>query len=127
MKDITKKYSNGEVTIVWKPAMCIHSAICFNGLGDVFHPQELPWITPEKSTTDKIINQIKKCPSGALSYYLNRDAGNEEVKSGGRDDCRNDTQRPIDGVWKCSYQRFKRQSHQEKQRHCVLSVWRLVQ
>jgi uncharacterized Fe-S cluster protein YjdI len=80
MKDITKKYTNGEVTIVWKPAMCIHSAICFNGLGDVFHPQELPWITPEKSTTDKIINQIKKCPSSALSYYLNRDAGNEEVK-----------------------------------------------
>jgi uncharacterized Fe-S cluster protein YjdI len=80
MKDITKKYTNGEVTIVWKPAMCIHSAICFNGLGDVFHPQELPWITPEKSTTDKIINQIKKCPSGALSYYLNIDADNEEVK-----------------------------------------------
>jgi len=80
MKDITKKYTNGEVTIVWKPSMCIHSAICFNGLGDVFHPQELPWITPEKSTTDKIINQIKKCPSGALSYYLNRDAGSEEVK-----------------------------------------------
>jgi uncharacterized Fe-S cluster protein YjdI len=80
MKDITKKYTNGEVTIVWKPSMCIHSAICFNGLGDVFHPQELPWITPEISTTDKIINQIKKCPSGALSYYLNRDAGSEEVK-----------------------------------------------
>jgi uncharacterized Fe-S cluster protein YjdI len=80
MKDITKKYTNGEVTIVWKPSMCIHSAICFNGLGDVFHPQELPWITPEKSTTDKIINQIKKCPSGALSYYLNIDADNEEVK-----------------------------------------------
>jgi uncharacterized Fe-S cluster protein YjdI len=80
MKDITKKYTNGEVTIVWKPAMCIHSAICFNGLGDVFHPQELPWITPEKSTTDKIIEQVKKCPSGALSYYLNRDAANEEVK-----------------------------------------------
>lgn len=80
MKDITKTYTNGEVTIVWKPSMCIHSAICFNGLGDVFHPKELPWITPEKSTTDKIIEQVKKCPSGALSYYLNRDGGNEEVK-----------------------------------------------
>jgi uncharacterized Fe-S cluster protein YjdI len=74
MKDITKKYSNGEVTIVWKPSLCIHSAICFNGLEEVFHPRELPWITPEKSTTDKIIDQIKKCPSGALSYYLNRDS-----------------------------------------------------
>jgi uncharacterized Fe-S cluster protein YjdI len=80
MKDITKKYTNGEVTIVWKPSMCIHSAICFNGLGDVFHPKELPWITPEKSATDKIIDQVKKCPSAALSYYLNRDEGIEEVK-----------------------------------------------
>ncbi len=79
MKDITKKYSNGEVTIVWKPDLCIHSAICFNGLGDVFHPKELPWITPEKSSTNKIIEQVKKCPSGALSYYLNRDGNNKEV------------------------------------------------
>lgn len=79
MKDITKKYSNGEVTVVWKPAECIHSGICFRGLGEVFDPRKRPWITPEKSTTEKIIEQVKKCPSGALSYYLNRDA-EEDVK-----------------------------------------------
>ncbi|MFZ6011794.1 MAG: (4Fe-4S)-binding protein [Bacteroidota bacterium] len=79
MKDITKKYSNGEVTIVWKPSLCIHSGICFRGLGEVFDPRKRPWITPEKSTTEKIIDQVKKCPSGALSYYLNRDAENDEV------------------------------------------------
>ncbi len=73
MKDLTKKYSNGEVTIVWKPAMCIHSAICFKGLREVFHPQVLPWITPEKSTTEKIVAQVEKCPSGALSYIMNPD------------------------------------------------------
>jgi len=80
MKDITKKYSNGEVTIVWKPNECIHSAICFKGLGDVFNPQERPWIKPEGATTEKIIEQVKKCPSGALSYFLNRDAEAGEVK-----------------------------------------------
>lgn len=73
MKDITKKYTNGEVTIVWKPNQCIHSGLCFKGLGEVFDPRKRPWITPETSTTDKIIEQVKKCPSGALSYYLNRD------------------------------------------------------
>ena len=77
MKDITKKYTNGEVTIVWKPNMCIHSAICFNGLGNVFDPQKRPWITPEGGTTEKIIDQVKKCPSGALSYYMNSEAGDE--------------------------------------------------
>ena len=79
MDDITKKYSNGEVTIVWKPKECIHSGICFRGLNDVFDPRKRPWITPEHSTTEKIIAQIKKCPSGALSYYLNRDT-DEAVK-----------------------------------------------
>lgn len=77
MKDITKKYTNGEVTIVWKPDLCIHSALCFKGLGEVFHPQQLPWITPEKSSSEKIIDQIKKCPSAALSYFMNDQQGDE--------------------------------------------------
>jgi uncharacterized Fe-S cluster protein YjdI len=71
MKNITKKYTNGEVTIVWRPNQCMHSRLCFTGLGEVFDPQQRPWITPEGSSTEKIIDQVKKCPSGALSYHLN--------------------------------------------------------
>lgn len=78
--DITKKYSNGEVTVVWKPSECIHSGICFRGLGEVFDPRKRPWVTPEKSTTDKIVAQVKKCPSGALSYYMNSEADATSVK-----------------------------------------------
>ncbi|MEK6783805.1 MAG: (4Fe-4S)-binding protein [Bacteroidota bacterium] len=80
MKDITKKYTNGEVTIGWRPNMCIHSAICFKGLGEVFDPQKRPWITPEGANTERIIDQVKKCPSGALSYYMNSDAGDGKLK-----------------------------------------------
>jgi uncharacterized Fe-S cluster protein YjdI len=75
MKDITKKYTNGEVTIVWKPTICIHSAICFKGLDKVFDPQKKPWITPEGASTEMIIGQVKKCPSGALNFYLNNEKG----------------------------------------------------
>ena len=32
MKDIVKRYTNGEVTVVWKPELCIHSAVCVGGL-----------------------------------------------------------------------------------------------
>ena len=67
------KYSNGEVTIVWRPELCIHSGRCVRGLPEVFKPKEKPWITPEGSTTEKIIAQIKRCPSGALSYFMNND------------------------------------------------------
>ena len=79
-RDITKKYSNGEVTVVWKPSLCIHSKLCFTELKEVFDPFVQPWIKPEGAETSRIIAQVKRCPSGALSYYLNRDAGDEPVE-----------------------------------------------
>ena len=71
IREVIKEYSNGECTIVWKNKLCIHSGRCFTGLPHVFHPLEHPWITPERSETAKIIEQVNKCPSGALSYYMN--------------------------------------------------------
>lgn len=74
MSEVTKKYTNGEITIVWKPGMCIHSTKCWKGeegLAAVFNPRERPWIKPEGAGSSAIIEQIKKCPSGALSYYHN--------------------------------------------------------
>jgi len=67
MKFITKKYNNGDVTIIWKPDLCAHSSICFRGLPEVFDPRKRPWITPEGVSSEKIIEQVKRCPSGALS------------------------------------------------------------
>ena len=69
--NIVKKYSNGEVAIIWKPALCIHSAICWKqpeGLPSVFNPAERPWIKPEAADTETLIKHVKKCPSGALSF-----------------------------------------------------------
>jgi uncharacterized Fe-S cluster protein YjdI len=74
MEDTIKKYTNGEITIVWKPALCTHSTNCWKGeqgLPDVFNPQEKPWIKPEGAATERIIQQIDRCPSKALSYYYN--------------------------------------------------------
>lgn len=70
-KSITKHYSNGEVTIVWKPQQCIHSAICAKGLPNVFMPKERPWINPDAATTQQLVEQVAQCPSGALSSFMN--------------------------------------------------------
>ncbi len=70
---VTKKYSNGEVTVVWKPARCIHSTKCFKGLPEVFDPTKRPWINAEGSDTEHIILQVNQCPSAALSYFKNSD------------------------------------------------------
>ncbi len=67
----TKEYTNGEVTVVWKPNLCIHSAICWNGLGAVFNPRKRPWINMAAAASDAIIAQVDECPSGALSYFRN--------------------------------------------------------
>ena len=68
MKEITKRYSNGEVTVIWQPHKCIHSMLCFKGLPQVFDPNKRPWVTTEGASTQKIIEQVDQCPSGALSY-----------------------------------------------------------
>ena len=68
---LKKTYTNGEVTIVWKPNLCTHSAMCVNGLPEVFNTQQKPWINAQGANTQQIIDQVKKCPSGALTYYLN--------------------------------------------------------
>jgi uncharacterized Fe-S cluster protein YjdI len=75
-KDITKKYSNGEVTVVWKPGMCIHSTVCWKqatGLPQVFNPREKPWIKIEGASSARIVEQVEKCPSGALSFFFNEE------------------------------------------------------
>lgn len=64
-------YSNKDITITWKPGSCIHSKLCWQGLIEVFNPRERPWIKMDGASTEQIIEQVKKCPSGALSYKLN--------------------------------------------------------
>ena len=67
----TLHYSNREVTVIWKPALCIHSGICAKGLPGVFDPRRKPWIDVQQADTNAIIEQVKKCPSGALSFAMN--------------------------------------------------------
>ncbi|MBP9096389.1 MAG: (4Fe-4S)-binding protein, partial [Ignavibacteria bacterium] len=78
MSKFDKTYTNGEVTVFWKPDLCIHSTKCFHSLPQVFNPKIRPWIQLEKSSTDKIIETVKNCPSGALSFKYNSESSNEQ-------------------------------------------------
>lgn len=78
MKEIQKEYTNGELTIVWKPKSCIHAGECVKALPNVYKPKEKPWITIENATTQELKDQIAKCPTGALSYYMNSEENKEE-------------------------------------------------
>ena len=70
-KSIVKKYKKDELTILWEPKKCIHSAVCVKELPGVYDPKAKPWIKPENASVDQLKVQIDKCPSGALSYIKN--------------------------------------------------------
>ena len=64
----TVEYQSGDVTVIWKPALCMHSEKCWRGLPEVFKPGEKPWIQPEDTDEKSLMQQVDQCPSGALSY-----------------------------------------------------------
>lgn len=78
MPENRKYYRSKEFTISFEPKKCIHAAECAHGLPGVFNPEEKPWINPEGAEYEKIIEVIKRCPSGALKYERHDNQGNEE-------------------------------------------------
>lgn len=65
-KQIT--YENEDIKIVWKPSLCTHSGVCVKTLPQVYNPKEKPWVKIENASTEELKDQLKKCPSGALSF-----------------------------------------------------------
>ncbi len=75
--DKIKKYTNDEITVIWQADLCIHCGKCAKGLSEVFKPQERPWVDMTGATTEQIVEQVEKCPSGALSLEYNEEEKDE--------------------------------------------------
>ncbi len=65
------EFSNKDITVSFEPNICVQSGKCAKELSDVFSFSIIPWINLENADTEKVINQIKKCPSGALKFKIN--------------------------------------------------------
>lgn len=68
MKKRKIEYKNEDIAVIWEPSLCIHDKSCWKELGSVFQPLKRPWVKMDEASTQEIINQIERCPSGALSY-----------------------------------------------------------
>jgi len=65
------EFSNKDITVTFEPSICVQSGICAKELSDVFSFSIIPWINLDDTESEKIINQIKRCPSGALKFRMN--------------------------------------------------------
>ena len=62
-----RDYTNGEITVLWRPDKCVHCKACINGLPAVFDMDKRPWVNMAGATSDEIRKQVAECPDGALS------------------------------------------------------------
>jgi len=63
-------YVGQEISIYDDRGICSHAGFCTDGLPKVFRMGVEPWIDPDAEVKELIIETIKKCPSGALSYSI---------------------------------------------------------
>lgn len=71
METMNNVFSNDDITVTYEPRVCIHAEKCARELSDVFRTSVIPWINLDGTETNRIIQQVKRCPSGALQYCLN--------------------------------------------------------
>jgi CDGSH-type Zn-finger protein len=65
-----RTYVGKKITILDNRAICSHAAYCTDELASVFRHKQDPWIDPDGAAADRIIETVRKCPSGALSYAI---------------------------------------------------------
>ena len=69
-KDKVKSYAGPGITIHDNRSVCVHAAKCTEGLPKVFKYGERPWIDPAGAQPQLIVETVRRCPSGALSYSV---------------------------------------------------------
>jgi uncharacterized Fe-S cluster protein YjdI len=62
-----QEYKTDKLVVRYDPAICIHAGECVRGLPSVFN---LSRIDVNGAPAAAVIEQVTRCPSGALTYRL---------------------------------------------------------
>ena len=68
--DKRESYRAARIIIHDNRSLCAHAGRCTDGLSSVFKYKQEPWIDSAAGAVDEIIEVIRRCPSGALSFTL---------------------------------------------------------
>lgn len=68
--DEVESYRAAGITIHDNRSICAHAGFCSDGLASVFKYGAEPWIDPSGAEVQAIVETIRRCPSGALSYSI---------------------------------------------------------
>jgi CDGSH-type Zn-finger protein len=75
--DKRESYAAKGMTIHDNRSICAHAGHCTDGLASVFKYKREPWIDPSGAAVGAIVETIRRCPSGALSYSIDGAEGHE--------------------------------------------------
>ena len=69
-KDARDSYVGKKITLHDNRAVCSHAGFCTDNLASVFRLRTEPWIDPDGAEAEAIVEAVRRCPSGALSYSI---------------------------------------------------------
>lgn len=68
MSDDITKYPGEKISVKWDRRLCIHIGECGYSEGDLFVGGRDPWCKPDLTTVDNVVDVVKRCPTGAITF-----------------------------------------------------------
>jgi CDGSH-type Zn-finger protein/ferredoxin len=79
-RDAVKDFPGSGITVHFNRAICSGAGQCVRGLPAVFVSGVEDWIRPDQAAAEEVIEVVRRCPSGALTYTRDGELVTREEK-----------------------------------------------
>lgn len=78
MSDKKIRFEGSDADVHWDERLCIHMGECGRADNDLFVGGRKPWCRPDDVSAEEVVDVIRRCPTGALTY-ARKDGGGAET------------------------------------------------